>query len=113
MRVDAVYFMIAVVIGVILSYALWSISGELANFIAIGSAIYFCSTLGLAFGVRHESSRTRVNLSALSATFFAIGLSINLSFCFAGNVPVLYLMVNTVSFLIYLALVNFIEGADT
>lgn len=112
MRIDAVYFMIAVVVGLILSYGLWNISGELASFIAIGSVIYLCSTLGLAFGVRHENSRTRVNLSALSGIFFFIGLGINLFFSFAGNAPVLYLVLNALSFLIYLALVKFIENAD-
>lgn len=112
MRIDAVYFMIAVVIGLTLSYGLWSISGELADFVALGSVIYLCSTLGLAFGVRHENSRTRINLSVLSWLFFFIGLGINFAFCYAGNIPVAYLMVNAISFLVYLGFVNFIEKTD-
>lgn len=112
MRIDAVYFIIAVLIGLILSYGLWNISGELADFIALGSVIYLCSTLGLAFGVRHKNSRTKINLSVLSWFFFFIGLAINFAFCFAGNIPVAYLMVNAITFLFYLGFVNFIEKTD-
>jgi hypothetical protein len=111
MKIDTVYFMIAVAIGLMLSYGLWSMAGELATFIAIGSVVYLCITLGMALGVRHENPRARTNLSIASILFFIIGLAINVGFCFAGNIPVIYLMVSAISFLIYLAAVNFIHNA--
>lgn len=111
MKIDSVYFMIAVAIGLFLSYGLWSMAGELSTFIAIGSLIFLCCTLGMAMGVRHDNPRTRTNLSMLSGTFFLVGLGINFVFCFVGNMPVLYIMVNAILFLTYLAITNFIQNA--
>lgn len=110
MKIDKVYFMIAVAIGMLLSYGLWSMAGTLSTFIAIGSLVYLCITLGMTMGVRHDNPRTRMNLSIVSATFFMIGLVSNVVFCFAGNVPVMYMMVTAISFLIYLAIANFIQN---
>lgn len=111
MKIDLLYFMIAVAIGLLLSYGLWSMAGDFSTFIAIGSLIFLCCTLGMAMGVRHDNPRTRTNLSILSGTFFLVGLVINFVFCFAGNVPVLYIMANAIMFLIYLAIANFIQSA--
>ena len=111
MKIDSVYFMIAVAIGLVLSYGLWSMAGELSTFIAIGSAVFLCVTLGMAMGVRHDNPRTRTNLSILSGAFFLIGLVINFAFCFSGNMPVPYIMTSAISFLAYLAITNFIQNA--
>lgn len=106
MKIDLIYFMIAMAIGLLLSYGLWSMAGLLSAFILIGSAIYLCTTLVMIMSVRHENPRTTTNLSVLSSTFFVIGLVSNAAFCFAGNIPVIYMMVNASSFLVYLAVVN-------
>lgn len=111
MKIDNVYFMIAVAIGMLLSYGLWSMAGELSTFIAIGSVVYLCITLGMAMGVRHDNPRTRTNLSMVSLSFFVVGLAINVVFCFVGNAPVLYMLVTAISFLVYLAVANFIQNA--
>ena len=110
-KVDTVYFLIAVAAGLVLSYGLWSIAGELSAFIAIGSMVYLCSTLGMMIGVRHEYSRTRTNLGVLSGVFFVIGVSINVAFSYAGYAPVFYILVSSLSFLAYLLLANFILNA--
>lgn len=110
MKIDTVYFVIAVAIGLLLSYGFWSIAGELSTYIAIGSMVFLCITLGMAMGVRHENPRTRTNLSVLSSIFFLIGLGINTAFCFLGNIPVVYIMVSAISFLSYLAITNFIQN---
>jgi hypothetical protein len=112
MRIDTVYFMIALAIGLLLSYGLWFMADVLAVYIAIGSAIYLCITLGMTVGVRHDNPRTRTNLSALSGVFFVIGLVINVLFGMAGNIPVIYIMVSAISFLIYLGTVHFIGNAN-
>ena len=106
MKFDIVYSMIAVTIGLLFSYGLWSMAGPLSAFILIGSAIYLCATLVMIVGVRHENSRTTTNLSVLSGTFFVIGLAINIAFCFVGYAPVIYMMVSAISFLVYLAALN-------
>ena len=111
MKLDAVYFLIAVTAGLLISYGFWSNAGELSAFIAVGSVVYLCTTLGLMVGVRHENPRTRTNLAALSGVFFVIGLAINWGFGFAGNIPVAYIMTSTLSFLVCLLLVNFIQNA--
>ena len=111
MNIDKVYFMITVAIGLLLSYGFWSMAGELSTFIAIGSAVFLCVTLGMAMGVRHDNPRTRTNLSVLSGAFFFVGLGVNTVFCFTGYVPVLYIMVSAICFLIYLAVTNFIQTA--
>lgn len=111
MKIDSVYFLIAVTAGLLISYGFWSQAGELSGYIAIGSAVYLCSTLGMMIGVRHENSRTRINLSTLSGVFFLIGLIINWFFGFAGNIPVAYIMTSTLSFLVYAALANFLLNA--
>jgi hypothetical protein len=111
MKIDSVYFMIAVAIGMLLSYGLWTMAGEMSTFIAIGSVVYLCITLGMAMGVRHDNPRTRVNLSMVSVTFFALGFAINVVFCFVGNAPVTYMLATAISFLIYLAVANFIQNA--
>ena len=111
MRIDTVYFMIAVAISLVLSYGLWSLAGDLALFIAIGSAIYLGVTLGMAIGVRHENSRARANLSVLSGVFFCVGLVINVGFSFANNIPVLYIMASAISFLVYLGTAYFLQNA--
>ena len=111
MRIDAVYFVIAVTIGLLLSYGLWSMAGDLAWFIAVGATVYLSVTLGFAFGVRHDNPRTRVNLSAVSGIFFAVGLGLNLMFCFAGNTPVIYIVMNAIAFLIYLGVFHFFQNA--
>lgn len=111
MKIDLLYFTIAIAIGLLFSYGLWSMAGILAIFIAIGSAIYLCTTLVMLMSVRHESSRTQANIIALSGTFFLIGLSINAIFCFASNIPVIYMTVTAISFLIYIAIINFILNA--
>jgi len=110
MKIDGVYFLIAVTVGLLVSYGFWSQAGELSGFIAVGSAVYLCSTLGMMIGVRHENSRTRVNLSTLSGVFFVIGIIINWLFVFAGYIPVSYIMTSTLTFLGYVALVNFIQN---
>ncbi len=111
MRIDLFYFMIATAIGLLLSYGLWSMAGILSTFIVIGSVIYLCTTLVMVMSVRHENPRIRTNLSTLSGMFFVIGLASNAAFCFVGNVPVIYMMVNAISFLIYLAFINSILNA--
>ena len=110
MKIDGVYFLIAVTAGLLISYGFWSQAGELSGFIAVGSAVYLCSTLGMMIGVRHENSRTRVNLSTLSGVFFVLGIVINWLFVFAGYIPVSYIMTSTLTFLVYVALVNFIQN---
>jgi hypothetical protein len=112
MKIDSVYFLIAVTAGLLISYGFWSQAGELSGYIAIGSALYLCLTLGMMIGVRHENSRTRVNLSTLSGLFFVIGLIINWFFVYAGYIPVAYIMTTTLSFLVYAGLVNFIQNAS-
>lgn len=111
MKIDNVYFIIAIAAGLLISYGLWSLAGELASFIAFGSAIFLCSTLGLMFGIRHENPRVRFNLSTLSGVFFLIGLVINVVFCFTGNIPVPYILVSGLTFLSFLLLINFIQNA--
>jgi len=111
MKIDGVYFLIAVTAGLLISYGFWSQAEELSVFIAVGSALYICSTLGMMIGVRHENSRARVNLSILSGIFFVVGLIINWFFVYAGYIPVAYIMTSALSFLVYAALVNFIHNA--
>jgi hypothetical protein len=112
MRIDGVYFTIAVAIGLLLTYWLWSVADTLATYIAFGSAIYLCVTLGMAVGVRHDNQRTRTNVSILSMVFFGIGLGLNLIFCMTGNDPVIYILSNAISFLVYLGAVHLIASAQ-
>lgn len=111
MKIEPVNFLISIAIGGLISYGLWSIAGNLASFIAIGSLIFLCGTLVVALGVKHENARTRMNLSSLSVLAFIVGLGLNLLFCFVDAWPVVYVLVTSISFLLYLLTVNFIANA--
>lgn len=45
MRLNPVNALIAVLLGAVLSYGLWSLDGPLRNYVAAGSAIFFIATL--------------------------------------------------------------------
>lgn len=58
MRLNPVNALIAVLLGAVLSYGLWSLDGPLRNYVAAGSAIFFIATLlPLLLGVCQCSAR--------------------------------------------------------
>ena len=72
MRLNPVNALIAVLLGAVLSYGLWSLDGPLRNYVAAGSAIFFIATLLPLLLGGYASARRGVNLRVVSGVFFGI-----------------------------------------
>lgn len=112
MKLHVVNFMVAVSISALVAYGLWSMDGELKNFVAVGSFVFMAGTLVPSMGIDFESARRAVNLRAVCGIFFAIGLGINAAFSLVGASQTAYVLVNAITFLIFVVIANSIYNAN-
>lgn len=111
MKINPVNFLIAILISAILAYALWSIGGDLQNYIAVGAFVFFAGTLAPTIGGAYEQARNGTNLRVTSAVFFALGLGINGLFAMISFSATAYIVVSALAFLLYVFLANAVFSA--
>ena len=107
MRLNPVNALIAVLLGAVLSYGLWS----LRNYVAAGSAIFFIATLLPLLLGGYASARRGVNLRVVSGVFFGIALGLNTLFAIFDLSATAYIVISAVLILVYLLLANAIFNA--
>ncbi|GAB1368104.1 hypothetical protein MASR1M42_06520 [Azonexus hydrophilus] len=111
MRLNPVNALIAVLLGAVLSYGLWSLDGPLRNYVAAGSAIFFIATLLPLLLGGYASARRGVNLRVVSGVFFGIALGLNTLFAIFDLSATAYIVISAVLILVYLLLANAIFNA--
>jgi len=111
MKVNPVNFLIAIAISALMAFGIWSLDGELRNYVAVGSFVFLAGTLAPAIGLEYELARRAVNLRLLSIVFFVIGLVINTAFSLINLSSTTYTIVSAVVFLLYVLLANAIYSA--
>lgn len=106
MKIHAVNFLVAFAISAFVAYGLWSMDGDLKNYIAIGSFAFLAGTLVPAIGIDYEYTKRAVNLRVVCGSFAVIGFLISLACSFVGSSPTLYIIVSAISFFIYMFIAN-------
>jgi membrane protease YdiL (CAAX protease family) len=100
MRVHPLNLLIALMVAGLLSFGLASADANaIKGTLAVGSFLLLGSTLGTALGMECFNQRAGVNLRVVSSIFFAIGLLLQLVFCFGQFSQTSYVVVNGIVFL--------------
>ena len=74
--------------------------------------VYCATTLIFTMSVSFESKRTTTNIRFLSGTFLALGIISNAIFTFVQFGSPIYILINGIMLLIWLAITYFIKKAD-
>jgi membrane protease YdiL (CAAX protease family) len=100
MRVHPLNLLIALMVAGLLTFGLASADANtIKGTLAVGSFLLLGSTLGTALGMECFNQRAGVNLRVVSSLFFAIGLLLQLVFCFGQFSQTSYVVVNGIVFL--------------
>ena len=107
MKTNIFLTIISILLASLIGYLAFSITEGKDNDIlcGIGTSLCLFTTLMPAIGLQYEDGRLGTNIKVFSSLFFMIFLISN--FCFAGfgvNMP-LYIIVNGIMVIIYLAIV--------
>lgn len=111
MKINPVNSLVAVLLGALLAYALWSMGGSIQNYIAVGSSVFFIGTLLPLIGGTYEHPRRAVNLRVVCGVFFALGIVINVLAALLDLSPTAYIIISALAFLIYVLIANAIYNA--
>jgi hypothetical protein len=111
MRINSVNFLVAIAISALMAFGLWSLDGELKNYVAVGAFVFLSGTLAPGIGIEYELARRAVNLRIASIVFFMIGLLINGAFSLINFSSTAYTIISAVVFLVYVLLANAIYSA--
>lgn len=111
MKINPVNSMIAVLLSALLAYALWSLDGELKNYVMVGAFVFFAATLVPMIGGGYQYARNGFNLRVVSGVFFAIALLANVVFACVSMSATAYIVTIASLFLLYVLLGNVIYGA--
>lgn len=111
MKINPVNTLVAVLLSALLAYALWSVDGELKNYVAVGAFVFFAGTLVPMIGGSYEYARNGFNLRVVSGVFFALALLVNVMFASFSWSATAYIVSNAALFLVYVLLGNLIYGA--
>lgn len=106
MKLNPVNSLIALVLSAILAFALWSLNGDLKNYVAVGAFVFFAGTLVPLIGGRYEYVRSGVNLRVVSGVFFVLGLVINGIFGSLAFSATAYIVTSALVFLVYAFIAN-------
>ncbi len=114
MKANVFLTIIGAVVGCLIGYLAYYVAeGDQNDMVCgIGSAICFIATLCPLIGWQFESGKLGTNIRMMTLIFFVVFLISN--FCFAGfgvNMP-LYVIVNGVLLLIYLAIFYKMQGIN-
>lgn len=113
MKVNGFTTVISLAISAIIAYCLYSwCKSDNQILLCIGSFVYCAATLIFTMGVSFESNRTTMNIRFLSGTFLALGIISNAIFTFVQFSSPIYILVNGVMLLIWLAVTYFIKKAN-
>ena len=113
MKVNGITTIIALAISAIVSYCLYSwCKSDNQILLDIGSFVYCATTLIFTMSVSFESKRTTTNIRFLSGTFLALGIISNAIFTFVQFGSPIYILINGIMLLIWLAITYFIKKAD-
>lgn len=111
MKINPVNSLIAVLLSALLAYGLWSIEGNIRNYVAIGSFVFCVGTLLPLMGASYESARRGINLRVIAGVFLGLGLAINIAVPLLGLSAATYIIVSALVFLVYVFIANAIYGA--
>lgn len=111
MKVNPVNSLIAVMLSTIMAYGLWSLGGELKNYVAVGAFVFFVGTLLPLIGGGYGQTRNGVNLRVVSGTFFVLGLVVNSVFGIFSFSATAYIVTSALIFLVYVFIANAVFGA--
>jgi hypothetical protein len=111
MKINPVNALIAIVLSAVMAYALWSLSGDLKNYVAVGAFVFFVGTLLPLIGGSYEQARSGVNLRVVSGTFFVLGLVLNSVFGIFSFSATAYIVTSALIFLVYVFIANAVFGA--
>jgi hypothetical protein len=111
MKINPVNSLIAIVLSSILAYALWSLGGDLKNYVVVGAFAFFAGTLVPLIGGSYESAPSGVNLRVVSGVFFVLGLVINSVFGIFSFSATAYIVTSALVFLVYAFIANALYGA--
>lgn len=106
MTIKPVNSLVAVLLALLLAYALWSMAGDTRNYLAVGAFVFFVGTLMPLIGGGYEYPRSAVNLRIVSAVFFVLGLAINALAALLNLSPTAYIIGSALIFLIYVLIAN-------
>jgi hypothetical protein len=112
MRVHPVNILIALMVAGLLTFGMTSADANtIGGMLAVGSFLVLGSTLGAALGLEFENRRTAVNLKVVASVFFAIGLAMQLVFCFGHFSQTSYVVANGIVFLVFVLSSNSVYSA--
>ena len=111
MKINPVNALVAVLLSALLAYALWSLGGDLKNYVAVGTFVSLAGTLVPMIGGSYEYARNGFNLRVVSGVFFVLALGINVMFASISLSATAYIVTNGALFLVYILLGNVIYGA--
>ena len=112
MKLNPVNSLIAIVLSAILAYALWSLNGDLKNYVVVGAFVFFAGTLVPLIGGSYEYVRSGVNLRVVSGVFFVLGLLINGIFGLLAFSATAYIVTSALVFLVYAFIANALYGTS-
>lgn len=112
MRIHPLNLLIALLAAGLVTFGLASSDANtIKGTLAIGSFLMLGSTLGTAMGLECANPRTGVNLRVVAGLFFAVGLVLQLVFCFAQFSQTSYVVVNGIVFLGFVLASSSVYGA--
>lgn len=106
MKINPVNSLVAVLLAALLAYTLWSMGGNIQNYIAVGSFVFFITTLLPLIGGSYEHPRRAVNLRVVAGVFLALGIAINVLAALLDLSPTAYIISSALAFLIYVFIAN-------
>lgn len=106
MKFSPILSLISAVIAALLAYLMNYIAGDgqHAMLCTIGSFVCFFSTLMPMMGVSSESERLQANIKVMSTIFMVLFAISNIFFAYKGYDSPLYIILNGILLLIYLAI---------
>lgn len=113
MRIHSVNLLIAILVSGLLAYGLTIIDANtLRGTLAVGSFLFFASTLGMAIGVTFDQPRTGVNARVLASSYFVLALGVQLVFAFGWFSQAAYIIATGLLFLSFVLFANTICSAN-
>ena len=111
MKINPVNSLVAVFVGALLAYALWSMGGDIRNYVAVGAFVFFVGTLLPLIGGSYDYPRSAVNLRVVAGVFFVLGLIINVLAALLDFSATAYIIISALVFVIYVFIGNAIYNA--
>lgn len=112
MKINFVQTIIAIVVGLLIAYGLYSFHGsENKILLSAGSFVFLATTLVLSIGISFELPRTTTNVRVISGIFFAVALISNLIFTFINFSVPSYVIINGILLLVFIFIAYSINKA--